>query len=74
MILYNFNSKYDFRAVFGKSRLKSGPKNMHAAVQYRVWVAFGTGFEVWPTQKQLQNYILDQSYGKSWFRRVGNVI
>ena len=49
MILYNFNPKYDFKAVFSKRRLKSGPKNMHAAVQYRVWVAFGTGFEVWPT-------------------------
>ena len=62
MILYNFNPKYDFRAVFGKSRLKSGPKNMHAAVQYRVLVVFGTGFEVWSTQKQLHNYILDLIY------------
>ena len=55
MILYNFNPKYDFQAVFSESRLKSGSKNMHAAVQYRVLVAFGTGFEARPTQKQLQN-------------------
>ena len=57
MILHIFNPKYDFGAVFERVLLESGPKTMHAAVQHRVLVAFGTGFEVRPAQKRLKNHI-----------------